>query len=143
ATYPGTTSDCCLWCRRRIVGTTEQSKTPGIPYAMNALPDDLDDDLLYFFTFGPRTGESILLRIPPNDWVVVDSFKCDDWAAADLVIRKYVQKYGGQVVCIVLTHPHQDHHRGILELLENHSAAILGCMHPAPNPPSRRSSDSY
>jgi hypothetical protein len=50
---------------------------------MNALPEDLNDDWFYFFTFGPRTGESILLRIPPDAWVVVDSFKCDDQAAAD------------------------------------------------------------
>ena len=98
---------------------------------MNALPSDIDDNLLYFFTFGPRTGETILLRIPPNHWLIVDSFNCDGRPAADVVVGKY----GGRVACIVLTHPHQDHHLGIRELLELNSTAVIGCMHPKANPP--------
>ncbi len=33
---------------------------------------ELEDGLLYCIVFGPGFGESILLRNPEHDWVVVD-----------------------------------------------------------------------
>src|SRR5438105_3622329 len=97
---------------------------------MNSLPNTIRNDWFYFFTFGPSTGETVLLRMPPNQWIIIDSFRCAKRAAADLIIKKY----GGLVACIILTHPHQDHHLGLVELIENHAGAVLGCVHPRANP---------
>ncbi len=91
-----------------------------------ALPDALHGDLLYFFTFGPGTGETVLLRVPPDQWLVIDSFKCAKRPAAEHIIRTY----GGQVVAVVLTHPHADHHAGVLEMIDAYPRAVIGCVHP-------------
>lgn len=91
-----------------------------------ALPDSLHPDLLYLFVIGPGTGETTLLRVPPDQWLIIDSFKCAKRPAAEFVVAKY----GGQVATIVLTHPHQDHFPGILELIDSYADAALGCVHP-------------
>jgi len=89
---------------------------------------ELSDDLLYLFVLGPGTGESVLIRIPSEKWVIIDSFRCGrpSRAAADYLLSKY----GGEVAAIVLTHPHQDHYSGIVDLIEKHAGARLGCVHP-------------
>lgn len=66
------------------------------------------------------------LRIPPDHWLVVDSFKCASKPAAQFL----TQRYGGTVHTIVLTHPHADHYNGILELLQDNPTASIGCVHP-------------
>jgi Metallo-beta-lactamase superfamily len=96
-----------------------------------SLFDPLSDELLYLFVLGPGTGETVLLRIPPDLWVVVDSFRCAGRAAAEFVLAKHK----GQVAAIVLTHPHQDHYDGIVELIDAHPGAILGCVHPRESGP--------
>ena len=97
-----------------------------------ALPDALHADLLYFFLFGPGTGETVLLRVPPNRWLVVDSFKCAKRPAAEPIIRTY----GGEVAAVVLTHPHADHHAGVLEMIDAYPRAALGCVHPRDSAPA-------
>ena len=42
-----------------------------------ALPEthELGPDLLYMFVLGPCKGETVLLRVPPDHWMIIDSFK--------------------------------------------------------------------
>lgn len=89
-------------------------------------PTPLDDQLLYMFVVGPGRGESVLLRVPPDQWIVVDSLKIDNRPAAEAIVKKY----GGALSAIVLTHPHADHYPGVLELIEDNPDAIIGCVHP-------------
>ena len=86
----------------------------------------LDPTLLYFFVLGPGTGESVLLRVPPDKWIVIDSFANAERPAAERII----QSLGGAVSALVLTHPHQDHCMGFIELIDENPAAIVGCVHP-------------
>ncbi|MCA9031195.1 MAG: MBL fold metallo-hydrolase [Planctomycetaceae bacterium] len=86
----------------------------------------LDPELLYLFVLGPGTGETVLLRVPPDDWVIIDSYLNADRPAAEAI----VDEFGGTVSIIVLTHPHQDHYKGFIELIDENPNAVIGCVHP-------------
>jgi len=62
------------------------------------MPRNLEADRLYLFVFGPGFGESILIRVPPNLWIVIDSCYIADKAAALQVLPRY----GGECSCLVL-----------------------------------------
>jgi len=87
------------------------------------MPDKLDPDRLYLFVFGPGLGESIILRVPPSDWIVVDSCRIADRAAA----RHILSRYGGELSCVVLTHPHRDHYRKFSQVLAEGDWSVIGC----------------
>jgi beta-lactamase superfamily II metal-dependent hydrolase len=79
----------------------------------------LQDDLLYLILLGPGYGESILVRVPPNHWLVVDSFtvpiRAKPAVNGPLVVLK---QFGAQPSLLVLTHQHEDHTAGFAELVE-------------------------
>ncbi|MGO9465695.1 MAG: hypothetical protein ACLQIB_18150 [Isosphaeraceae bacterium] len=95
-----------------------------------ALPDthELDPDLLYLFILGPCKGETVLLRVPPDQWMIVDSFKAgrSHRPSAETVITRY----GGRVDVLALTHPHADHFEGFIDLIDRYDEAMLGCVYP-------------
>jgi hypothetical protein len=95
-----------------------------------ALPEkhELRPDLLYLFVLGPCKGETVLLRVPPFHWMVIDSFKAgrSRRPAAEPIITRY----GGRVEFLALTHPHVDHFEGFIDLIDRYDEAILGCVHP-------------
>ena len=68
-----------------------------------ALPEkhELLPDLLYLFVLGPCKGETVLLRVPPDHWMIIDSFQVGrpHRRAAEPIITRY----GGRVE--VLAHP--------------------------------------
>jgi beta-lactamase superfamily II metal-dependent hydrolase len=87
----------------------------------------LNPELLYLFVLGPGTGESVLVRVPPGKWVVIDSYVNAGRPAAEAIL----DEFEGEVAAIVLTHPHQDHCKGFIELIDENADAIIGCVHPA------------
>src|SRR6266478_4907602 len=92
------------------------------------LPDALDAERLYLFVVGPGVGESILVRAPPNNWLVVDGCRVGDEGSAPVTLLK---RYGARLVDgVVLTHPHLDHARGLVELLgaEDIDCLSVGCV---------------
>lgn len=95
-----------------------------------ALPEknEIAPDLLYVFVVGPGTGETVLILIPPERWVIIDSFKYGrpSRPAAGAI----VSRYGGKVTLLALTHPHRDHYPGFLDLIDRYGDAVIGCVHP-------------
>ncbi len=102
-----------------------------------ALPEknEIRTDLVYLFVVGPGTGETVMLRIPPDRWMIIDSFKYGrpNRPAAETI----VSRYGGNVAILALTHPHQDHYPGFVDLIDRYRDAALGCVHPRDNGPTR------
>jgi hypothetical protein len=87
------------------------------------MPATLDSDRLYLFVFGPGLGECIVLRIPPDDWIVIDSCRIADRAAALHVLSEYE----GKLSCVVLTHRHKDHYRKFSQVLAEGEWSVIGC----------------
>lgn len=95
-----------------------------------ALPekDEIVPSHLHLFVIGPGTGETVLVLIPPESWIIIDSFKCG--RPSRPAAQSIVSRYGGRLVILALTHPHQDHHPGFVELIDRFEHAVLGCVHP-------------
>src|SRR4051794_33915521 len=83
----------------------------------------LTPDRLYLFVIGPGFGESIVVRVPPHHWVVIDSCKPGGRAAA----LEILTRYSGDFACAVLTHRHQDHYPGFAQVLARADWEFIGC----------------
>ena len=77
------------------------------------------DDEIEVSLFGPGYGESIVLHLGEDRWVVVDS--CLDKETGRAAALLYLEEIGvdvqNQVEMIVCTHWHDDHIRGIASIL--------------------------
>ena len=87
---------------------------------------DLQDGLLYAIVFGPGVGESIVLRIPPSSWVVVDGLLREDVSPAARLLRELDVEWSA----VVLTHDHQDHGPGLASVLSHKGRGPVGCSRP-------------
>ena len=83
-------------------------------------------DLLYVIVFGPGVGESIVLRIPPSSWVVVDGLLRDGVSPAAKLLRELDVEWSG----VVLTHDHADHAPGLASVLSHKGGGPVGCARP-------------
>src|SRR4051812_22448018 len=76
--------------------------------------------------FGPGVGESIVIHLADDRWIVVDSCRDKDSSCVPLT---YLQSLGvaldAAVTDVVATHAHDDHIRGISQLLEAATGATL------------------
>ncbi len=105
----------------------------------------LEPDLLYMFVFGPGYGESIVLRIPPDDWLIIDSLRCQTSDEDSNPALALLDLHDATIAGIALTHPHTDHARGLIDLLERRrpgSPVGLANVHLAPNERWRVSQDA-
>jgi beta-lactamase superfamily II metal-dependent hydrolase len=79
--------------------------------------------------FGPRYGECLVIHVGDGDWIVVDS--CVGPRTSQPVALEYLQQIGvdasRQVQLIVATHWHDDHVRGISELVAACPRAEVYC----------------
>ncbi len=105
---------------------------------------DLDPEHLIVLTFGPGFGELILVRVPPDVWMVVDGcgVQAVDYATEALA------RYHAHPSVVLLTHPHNDHSRGLANVIEaatprdqQHTWPRIGMVLPPGNDIARRSSD--
>ena len=91
---------------------------------MNLPP--LDPQLLYMIVLGPGLGESILIRIPPNEWIVIDCFTVPIRGKSRTnVPLEVLKQHKATASLLLLTHRHQDHTAGFSELIETSSDGCL------------------
>lgn len=86
----------------------------------------LGPDRLHLVVFGPGFGESIVLRVPENTWIVVDSCR----TGKDSPARTLLREHGAHWSCLVLTHPHLDHAAGFDSLLDHPGTGPVGLAAP-------------
>lgn len=88
-----------------------------------------DCDEIEVTLIGPGFGECCLVHLGGGVWIVVDS--CRDRSTGEPAALKYLRSIGIDpavaVTMIVVTHYHDDHIRGLAELLENCKSATLCC----------------
>jgi len=71
-------------------------------------------------------GDAIAVRSPRGRWLLVDAggaWRGGDAAAS--IVWPYLRRFGGDVVYLVLTHPHLDHIGGAVTLLDRADADTL------------------
>jgi hypothetical protein len=98
----------------------------------------LDPDALHLIVFGPGFGESILVRLPPAAWLVVDSLRQRDNATEAIPALRVLDLHESRASAIVLTHPHLDHSDGLPAVLDRRNEnAPVGCLAAHFDPPER------
>lgn len=85
---------------------------------------EVRDDLLHLLVIGPRGGESVIVRAPGGECLVVDSLKPPPQGAHP--VSAALQDVGGALRLLALTHPHEDHAAGFSELVD--LAPTVGCV---------------
>ncbi len=84
-----------------------------------------EKDEIEISIFGPGYGESILIHLGKNDWVIVDS--CIDPLSKDPAPLTYLKKIGilpaSCIRQIIATHWHDDHIRGLHQIVNECQSA--------------------
>jgi Metallo-beta-lactamase superfamily len=80
--------------------------------------DRPDPDQVEISLFGPGLGESVVVHLGGNEWLVVDS--CRDSRSNRPAALQYLDDIGvdpNRVVAVVASHWHDDHTRGLADLV--------------------------
>ena len=81
---------------------------------------------LEIHVFGAGKGESILVRLPEGEWGLVDHYASRPCNPTSSPARSYLESRSvRQLEFVCLTHPHDDHYRGMGEILEHFSPRHL------------------
>src|SRR5436309_15234412 len=84
-------------------------------------PDEFEVSL-----FGPGIGESIVLHVGAGEWIIVDSCRGNRGAAAVEYLVEIGVAITTSVKLIVATHWHNDHVRGLSDIVQRcHGAEFL------------------
>lgn len=84
------------------------------------------DDLLYVVLMGPGYGESVLVRLPKNKWLLIDCFKLGD----STLPYNLINLSKGDLLCSIVTHPHDDHIAGIEKSIRIGHSPLVGLADP-------------
>ena len=75
--------------------------------------------LLGLHVLGGGVGESIVLELPQGGWGVIDCYAGRMRDPATNLTLQFLRERGvSELEFLALTHPHSDHYRGLLDLLE-------------------------
>jgi hypothetical protein len=89
----------------------------------------LDPELMHLLVFGPGYGESVLVRSPPGVWLAVDALRQQGPVEDINPALAALDMFAATLSAVVLTHPHEDHARGLVQLLERrHPRSPVGCV---------------
>jgi beta-lactamase superfamily II metal-dependent hydrolase len=87
-------------------------------------------DIIEVSIFGPGKGESVLVHLGRNQWIIVDS--CTSPRTRKIPVLEYLERIGvdpsTQVRLVVATHAHDDHFAGISSVLERCESADFVCQ---------------
>lgn len=72
----------------------------------------LPDGQVSLVVLGPGNGESVLLKIPPNSFFIIDSFLRPKTTSGLCPVLDLLDSLGGTLSGAILTHPHADHAEG-------------------------------
>src|SRR3954452_15190803 len=77
------------------------------------------DPTLSLHVFGSSKGESIVLELPGGKWGVIDCYapSLED-EASNPTLRFLKDRHVDELEFLALTHPHDDHFRGMSQLLQ-------------------------
>lgn len=91
------------------------------------IPPDRDE--IEVSIFGPGFGESALIHIGNNEWVIMDS--CVDVSSGEPAALTYLKKIdvdlSESVKLVIATHWHDDHIRGLAEIVRSSPNARFVC----------------
>lgn len=92
--------------------------------------DALDRTKLNLFLAGPGRGEGIAIALPAPSfgWIFVDGCKLDSGEFPLHAIWTRYRREGETTEGILLTHPHDDHYDGMLELIDLSAPRWLACV---------------
>ncbi len=90
----------------------------------------LDRTKLHVFVAGPGEGEGIAVALPESGWVIVDGCVSSREGKPLLAILDRWRRVDERVVAFVLTHPHEDHAKGVVELLERFPPTHIAITRP-------------
>lgn len=82
-------------------------------------------DELLLLVMGPGLGESVLVRWPPDCWLIVDSFHRTRRTQQMHPAADALDIFGEQADAVVLTHPHDDHTGGLGSLIDRRKPGAL------------------
>jgi glyoxylase-like metal-dependent hydrolase (beta-lactamase superfamily II) len=73
------------------------------------------DDALNLWVFGPGFGEFVVVHVPPDGWLAIDGCVAnkESWPQRFFEDLDFIPTH------VLLTHPHQDHAAGIVELIDD------------------------
>lgn len=89
-------------------------------------------DRLTAITFGPGYGESTVIRIPPDHWLVVDSLQ--EPTTGRNPALEFLRRQEVTASALILTHRHQDHAAGFDRLIDAQADGLVGCVEDGPTP---------
>ncbi|MFM8573970.1 MAG: ComEC/Rec2 family competence protein [Pirellula sp.] len=85
--------------------------------------------------FGGDWGESIVIRFPNGEWGVVDCFASSSDDRSNPALQYLLDQKVSRLSFVCLTHPHEDHYSGILQLIKR--IPIRDYLQPAVMTPDR------
>jgi hypothetical protein len=78
--------------------------------------------------FGPRYGESVVLHIPEIGWGIIDSCVAKISGNRIVPALEYLMDIltnpYPKLAFVVLTHPHEDHYKGLDDILKNYPGGV-------------------
>lgn len=84
-----------------------------------------DPKLLYVFVVGPGEGEAFAVALPnAAGWLLGDGCRTSSGSSGLVEVLDQYRAAHEPILAYVLTHPHLDHARGIVELCEKYQDAI-------------------
>lgn len=97
----------------------------------------LESSPLSLLAFGPGFGESLLIRTPEGRWIAVDSTTRQRKRRAVNPTLAALDAYEAELDVVLLTHPHEDHVKGLRDLIERcRTNAIVATVEPLMRVPS-------